>query len=459
MIDDFQITVIFDPEIIIKTKSKAGRIIYSKNPDEKKKNKLIEKLEKKAAEDSLKYNRRRLSSLFTPVFAGRILFSGGADLTGGDIEDLIGLGDALFGRVEENFGIDIVNYSLIGGRKPNFFDFEVFNYNFDTHKAVKSEFVKTPAVKKLSKIAEAVLTENKPAAAVKTAKKALKPTEEKPVSKTVKQLREKPEAKPEEKAEAKAKDKFKVKAEAAHEVKIKPAKVKAAKEKEKIQQYAEKTEPETKAKTSETGVLSGNIAGICETEYAVQERNISEEVDLMSLNWSLLSPSENIPVLEVGEPAEISGESSVRIYFQKPSVRQVVWRFRKKPESQTSKPILRVYKDTDMLWYDVLDGRFGSRYIIFPEGLELSQTWVEIGYLTEKGDFIFIARSPVWPPSCLSQKLPKLKMERKISKAAVLIGATESIPGGKRLPVNITSSGSGFSGSAAGVTVSGEGIK
>ena len=452
---DFQITVIFDPEIIIEAKSKAGRIIYSKNPDEKKKNKLIEKLEKKAAEDSLKYNRRRLSSLFTPVFAGCILLSGGADLTGGNIEDLIGLGDALFGRVEENFGIDIVNYSLIGGRKPNFFDFEVFNYNFDTHKAVKSEFVKTPAVKKLSKIAEAVLTENKPAAAKKTAKKTLKPTEEKPASKTVKQLREKPEAK----TEAKAKDKFKEKSEPAPEAKIKPAKEKAPKEKEKIQEYAEKTKPKTKAKASETGVLSGDVAEICETEYAVQERNIGEEIDLISLNWSLLSPSENIPVLEAGEPAEISGESSVRIYFQKPSVRQVVWRFRKKPEAQNSKPILRVYKDADMLWYEVLDGRFGSRYIIFPEGLELSQTWVEIGYLTEKGDFIFIARSPVWPPSCLLQKLPKLKMERKISKAAVLIGATESIPGGKRLPVNITSSGAGFSASGAGIAVSGEGIK
>ena len=432
---DFQITVIFDPEIIIKTKSKAGRIIYSKNPDEKKKNKLIEKLEKKAVKDSLKYNRRRLSSLFTPVFAGRILFSGVADLTGGGIEDLIGFGDALFGRIEENFGIDIVNYSLIGGRKPNFFDFEIFNYNFDTHKAVKSEFVKTPAVKKLSKIAEAVLAENKPAAAGKASKGTIRPKEEKPALKAVRQ--------PKEKAEAK----------------IKPAKVKVSKEKEKIKEYAEKTEPETKAKTSETGVLSGDVAEICEPEYAAQERNISEEIDLISLNWSLLSPSENIPVLEAGEPAEISGESSVRIYFQKPGVRQVVWRFRKKPEAQNSKPILRVYKDADMLWYEVLDGRLGSRYIIFPEGLELSQTWVEIGYLTEKGDFIFIARSPAWPPSCLSQKLPKLKMERKISKAAVLIGAPESIPGGKRLPVNITSSGAGFSASGAGITVSGEGIK
>ena len=388
---DFQITVIFDPEIIIKTKSKAGRIIYSKNPDEKKKNKLIEKLEKKAAEDSLKYNRRRLSSLFTPVFAGRILFSDVADLAGGDIEGLIGFGDALFGRIEENFGIDIVNYSLIGGRKPNFFDFEIFNYNFDTHKAVKSEFVKTPAVKKLSKIAEAVLAENKPAAAGKASKGTIRPKEEKPALKAVRQPKEKAEA--EESASAKIKSNKKgggkgynaepekpvvkrvrsvqniPETELAPEAKIKPAKVKVSKEKEKIKEYAEKTEPETKAKTSETDVLSGDVAEICEPEYAAQERNIGEEIDLISLNWSLLSPSENIPVLEAGEPAEISGESSVRIYFQKPSVRQVVWRFRKKPEAQNSKPILRVYKDADMLWYEVLDGRLGSRYIIFPEGL------------------------------------------------------------------------------------------
>ena len=412
MKDDFQITVVFDPEIIIETKSKAGKIIYSKNPDEKKKNKLIEKLEKKAAEDSLKYNRRRLSSLFTPVFTGCILFSGGANLTGGNIDDLICFGDALFERIEENFGIDIVNYSLIGGRKPNFFDFEVFNYNFDTHKAVKSEFVKTPAVKKISKIAEAVLTENKPAALLKSVKETVKPKQEKPVRKAVKQ----PQEKHEEKIEDKAKRKIKKIAESAPASQIKTEKIKDSKD----------------------------IADICEPEYAAQEKNIGEQIDLISLNWSLLSPSENIPVLEAGEPKEISGESLVRIYFQKPSVRQVVWRLRKKPEAQSSKPILRVYKDNDMLWYEVLDGSFGSRYIIFPEGLELSQTWVEIGYITEKGDFIFVARSPVWPPSCLSKKLPKLKMERKIYKNAVLIGATESIPGGKRLPVNITNSGAGI---------------
>lgn len=437
MKDDFQITVIFDPEIILKTKSKADKIIYSKNPDEKKKNKLIEKLEKKAAEDSLKFNRRRLSCLFTPVFGGCILFSGGADLTGGDTHDLIGFGDAFFGRIEEDFGIDIVNYSLIKGHKhkPNVFDFEIFNYNFDTHRAVKSEFVKIPNVKKISKMAETVLAENKSAAGGKAGKKTTKPTKEKPAIKTVKReiasssptlrndtTEEKPALKTVKQAEEKSEGKKRVKhvknVQSIPEVKIEPV---------------------------------GEITEICEPEYAEQEKNIGEQVDLISLNWSLLSPSENIPVLEAGEPVEISGESLVRIYFQKPSVRQVVWRFRKKPEAESSKPILRVYKDADMLWYEVLDGHFGSRYIIFPEELELSQTWVEIGYLTEKGGFIFIARSPAWPPACLLQKLPKLKLKRNISKDTVLIGATESIPGGRQLPVNITSSGAGFYVSGAGI--------
>ncbi len=440
---DFQITVIFDPETILKTKSKADKIIYSKNPDEKKKNKLIEKLEKKAAEDSLKFNRRRLSCLFTPVFSGCILFSGGADLTGGDVEDFISFGDAFFGSIEENFGIDIVNYSLIKGHKhkPNVFDFEIFNYNFDTHRAVKSEFVKIPNVKKISKIAETVLAENKSAAGGKAGKKTTKPTKENPAVKTVKReiasssptprndtAEEKPALKTVKQAKEKSEGKKKVK------------------RVQNVQDIPEvKTAPEVKIEPV------GEITEICEPEYAEQEKNIGEQIDLISLNWSLLSPSENIPVLEAGEPVEISGESLVRIYFQKPSVRQVVWRFRKKPEAESSKPILRVYKDVDMLWYEVLDGHFGSRYVIFPEELELSQTWVEIGYLTEKGGFIFIARSPAWPPACLLQKLPKLKLKRNISKDTVLIGATESIPGGRQLPVNITSSGAGFYASGAGI--------
>ncbi len=460
MKDYFQITVIFDPQIILETKSKANKIIYSKNPDEKKKNKLIEKLEKKAAEDSLKFNRRQLSSLFIPVFNGCILFPDETDLTFKEIEELINFGDLFFERIEENLGIDIVNYSLIDlkseakakGHKPHFFDFEIFNYNFDTHRLIKSEFIKAPNIRKVSKIAEAVLTEKKPAAREreKRLKKMVTLMKEKSTVKTVKQ----PNV-PEPKIAA--------------EVKIKQVKGKGAKEKageggKKMELdllvttgYAEKLEPEPKV--SEPGVLAGEIPEICETEHVEQGKNISEQIGLISLNWSLLSPAENIPLLETGEPVEISGESLVRIYFQKPNVRQVVWRFRKKPKAESSKPILRVYGDADMLWYEVLDGQLGSRYIIFPEGLELSQTWVEIGYLTEKGDFIFIARSPVWPPTCLLQKLPKLKLERNIEKGTVLIGATESIPGGMRLPVNITSSGAGFSASGAGFSASGAGLR
>ncbi len=407
MNEDFLITVVFDPKKISETKFRTGRIIYTKNPDEKKKNKLVEKLEKKAAEDSLKFNSRRLSSLFVPVFSGCISFSAERHLPGEYIENLVDFGNVFFGRVEEYFGLDIIDYSLIdlkiGAEKKekkhkgrNFFVFEIFNYNFDTHRAVKSEFVKNPNIKKITKIAEDVLTGGKHAANLKTAKKTVKPSEEKS---------------------------YGGKAPSAAKIKI--------------------------GKKITEDVFNAVSPEICQTEYAGQEKKMEEQVGLISLNWSLLSPSENIPVLEAGEPVEISGESMVRIYFQKPAVRKVAWRFRKKPENESSKPILRVYKDSDMLWYEALDAPFGSRYIIFPEASELSQTWVEIGYLTEKGKFIFIARSPEWPPVCLLKKLPKLKMERNISKSTLLLGATESIPGGSRLPVNvnITNSGAGFSAS------------
>ncbi len=403
MNQDFLINVFFDTESVIKTKSITRKIIYTKNPDEKKKNKLVEKLEKKAAEDSLKFNRRRLSSLFVPVFSGCISFSIEKHLDGEYIENIVKFGNVFFGLIEENFGLDIIDYSLIDLKSSaekkykdrNFFVFEIFNYNFDTHKAVKSEFVKNPNIKKITKIAEDVLTGGKHAANLKTAKKTVKPSEEESC------VRKAPAA------------------------------------------------AETKTGKRITDALNAVSPEICQTEYAGQEKNMEEQVGLISLNWSLLSPSENIPVLEAGEPVEISGESMVRIYFQKPAVRKVVWRFRKKPKNESSKPILRVYKDLDMLWYETLDAPFGSRYIIFPEASELSQTWVEIGYLTENGKFIFIARSPEWPPACLLQKLPKLKMERNISKSTLLIGATESIPGGSRLPVNvnITNSGAGFSAS------------
>ncbi len=434
MRDDFQILVVFDPKIILETKFKAHKIIYSKNPDEKKKTKIIEKLEKKAAEDSLKFNRRRLSSLFTPVFGGCILFPGETDLITEDVEEFIDFGDLFFGEIEKYFGISVVNYNLIDFKKkagaaeymPNFFDFEIFNYNFDTHKAVKSEFVKIPRIKKLNEIAQAVMK-----------KKASSPAL-KPVKKTAKLVKEKSSGK-EKTAGIKT---AVIKKSGNAGFNAEPAKTRTAKSK-------------LKKPVPREEISTGEISGICAVESTDAVKNIGEQIGMISLNWRLLSPAESVPVLETGEPVEIGAESSVRIYFQKPSVRQVTWRFRKKSEFESSKAILRVYRDDDMLWYEVLDGPFGSRYIIFPEGLELAQTWVEIGYLTDKGDFIFIARSPAWPPVCLRKKLPKLKLERKLPKDTVLIGATENIPGGRRLPVNITSSGAGFSGSGAGIDTSG----
>ncbi|MCL4533413.1 MAG: hypothetical protein M1502_04020, partial [Deltaproteobacteria bacterium] len=74
MKEDIFLTVIFDPETIARATSKKDKIIYRKNPETEQKIKIIEKLEKKAAEDCIKFNQRRLSSIFKPVFEGRILF-------------------------------------------------------------------------------------------------------------------------------------------------------------------------------------------------------------------------------------------------------------------------------------------------------------------------------------------------------------------------------------------------
>ncbi len=329
-------------------------------------------------------------------------------------------------EIEKDFGINIVNYNLIGEDNLGFFDFEIFNYNFDTHRAVKSEFVKIPNIRKVSETAEAVLKQNR---------QNKKQNKQKAIGKAIKN-----------------------RVEPSKETFIEKSALKSASSsKSKVTLDSQQLAKQKKPAVKRAEALTKEIDEICGVEDLIYEKKIGEQIDLISLSWSLLSPSENTPVLEAGEPVEIAGESMVRIYFQKPNVRHIFWRFRKKPEAESSKPILRVYKGNDMLWYDVLDSHFGSRYIIFPEELELSQTWVEIGYLTERGDFIFIARSPVWPPDCLLKKLPKLKLERKISTNRILLGATESIPGGKQLPANITVSGAGFSGSGAGITMSGTG--
>ncbi|MHB1703797.1 MAG: hypothetical protein ACYCS0_06195 [bacterium] len=466
MKEDIFLTVIFDPETIAKATSKKDKIIYRKIPETGQKIKTIEKLEKKAAEDCIKFNQRRLSSIFKPVFEGRILFYNdefNALPEFNDHDEFIDFAGDFFERLKNHYGIDIIDYSavtlssksILKEYAPCVFDFEIFNYSFTTHKAVKTDFVKSSNIKKLNEIARHVISEKKSHSSAKQ-KRAMTKKEAEVKPKTIKK-----------------KSKIDVKGEVQSVEKIKEPKFIEKEEKLK-KQPTKKLVPELSKNRMSRKPISKNaveiesgladiIPEICEVEYVENEKNIGEQIGLISLSWSRLSPSENIPVLEQGQPVEISGESLVRIYFQKPNVRQIVWRLRQKPEVSTYKPMIRVYKDDDMLWYEVLDGYYGSRYVIFPEDLELSQTWAEIGFVTDDGNFIFVARSPVWPPSCLYKKLPKLKLERKIKDMSnrIFIGATESIPGGKNLPVNIniTSSGAGFSASGEGFTGSGKGVK
>ncbi len=384
MKNSLKVTLVFNQALL--NKAKIKKIIYTKTQDEEKKNSLIKKLKAKALRENIRFQKRKLPQSFNPVFKGYVLFSDKIKLND---EIFIDFADLFFGKLEEDFGINVINYSLIDTKDGAFFDFEIFNYNFTLHRAIKSEFTKAENIRKVNELAENIFTKSK----YESANKKKKPA---------KQLEKK-------------------------ELNIK--KRKAIKKSNK---------------TVEKPVFGVEVS---KTDIKV---NIDEQINLISLNWSLLSPQESLPVLENGEPMEIRQNSWVRIYFQKPGVRQVVWRLRDKPKTDAARPILRVYKDNKMLWYELLDSLFGSRYIIFPDDYELPETWVEIGYASEKGEFIFIARSPIWPPSCLFKKLPKINSKKRISKGVVLIGATESIPGGRQLPIDVSGSGAGFFGSGAG---------
>ncbi|MCL4322535.1 MAG: hypothetical protein M0016_03645 [Deltaproteobacteria bacterium] len=388
MENSLKVTLIFNQDLL--NKAKIKKTIYAKISDEKKEQGLIEKLKAKALDENIRFQKRKLPQSFEPVFKGYVLFSGETKLSD---EILKSFANIFFDRLEENFGINVINYSLIeakkGAIKENYklklLDFEIFNYNFNEHRAIKSELTKAGRIKEANELAETIF-----------AKPKLKPKLKKIVNK-------------------------------------KAVRGKAIKENAPVEAFGVYEAPEEQA------------AGRVEVSEEVIKVDTREQVSLISLNWSLLSPSESLPVLESGEPAEIRQNSWVRIYFQKPGVRQVVWRLRDKPKTNSARPILRVYVDDKMLWYELLDNQFGSRYIIFPDDYELAKTWVEIGYILEKGEFIFIARSPIWPPACLFKRPPKINSKKRIPKGVALIGATEGIPGGRHLPVNLSGgSGAGF---------------
>ncbi len=425
MENSLKVTLVFNRDLL--NKAEIKKIIYVKIPDEKKKNNLIKKLEVKALDENIRFQKRKLPQSFNPVFKGYILFSEKIELSD---KKLIDFADIFFDGLEENFGINVINYSLIDVKKDalkenyklKLFDFEIFNYNFNEHRAIKNKLTVAGGAKEINELAETIFV--KPELKVR--------------------VREKKPAKPALKKAFKIKEEKGVKTSGE---KVKPKKIvnekairgKAVKENEPAEAFRVFEAPEEQA------------AGAVEVSEADTSAGTREQVSLISLNWSLLSPSESLPVLENGEPEEIRQNSWVRIYFQKPSVRQVVWRLRDKQGTNSAKPILRVYVDDKMLWYELLDNEFGSRYIIFPDDYELAKTWVEIGYILEKGEFIFIARSPIWPPACLFKRLPKINSKKRIPKGVALIGATESIPGGRHLPVNLSGgSGAGFFAPGAG---------
>ncbi len=395
-INNIQIAVLFDPSLLKKNRVKSAKTIYSKNPDSKKNIELIKSLNKKASSQNLKFRKRKLSRLFAPVFGGFLLFK---DVKHIEDDVLVNFGNRFFRGLEDAFDIRIVNFNLVEIKKgigcycPKFFDFEVFNYNFNEHRAVKTEFTSSKNIGKISGMARKVLSETVKEAPVKGQKKPAKKagfSAAPPEPATRKPLKKTPQSPP----------------------------LLEAEEESVFMEIRETSE-------------------------------IEERVKLISVNWSMLSPLENFPVLEKGEPAEIYEGSLLRMYYQKPRVRQVMWRLRNRFKDGP-KPILRVYSDDKMLWYEALNSISGSKYIFFPEDMELSGIWAEMGYVNEKGEFTLIARTPDWPPRCLLKKLPRIESKKRVPDKISLIGATECIPGGKRLPVSMYPSGAGLYGSGAG---------
>lgn len=345
MKNGIRIALTFDADLLGRIEVNAGDA--DTFGDKKRKN-SIKKLKEKAGRENVVFRKRNLPKTFISVFGGFVFFS--------DTVDVSGFAELFFDRLEKDFHINVLSYHfrdtgpvvLKAGYSSKILYFEIFNYNFHEHRAIKTEFTGAENIKKINKLAEIILAER-----------------------------------------------LKTEALAAEEIPI--------------------------------GGIDEQPAG-----------------------WSLLHPLKDVPVLETGEPREIFKASGVRIYFQKPNVRQVIWRFRDEPKTGSEKPILRVYADDKMLWYERLDSRYGRRYIIFSDDYELYRTWVDIGYVDEKGSFTFIARSPVWPPECLFKSLPKINSKKRAHKRISMIGASEGIPGGKRLPVNLPDPDDGFSGSGAG---------
>lgn len=452
----WKVAVIFNGDLFDESRIKSRDVLYSGVPNKKsEKNKidLIEELRARAAKENIEFKKRALSRSFISIFHGFIVFSEELKLDDTALIDFVSL---FCNALNKSLGVSVVDYSLVNSkdislpkesRMSKFFYLELFNYNFLEHRAIKTEFARPQILKRVNELAEAVFTEYKLKSRDKadrtvtvksgdyhagnSANKAVK------ADKAVKTVKT-----------GKAVNAVKAVKAASPVKEAKQDKAKAGKNGKSgnIEQKNRSIiikETEKRAAQDSEPAKSG-----IEPASAEPRTDIGEQVSLISMSWSMLTPPASHPVLEPGAPSEITGSSRVRIYFQKPGIRQIVWRFLGEPAVNSERPILRVYVDDKMLWYEILDSREGSKYIIFPDDYELYRTWVEIGYTGENGEFTFIARSPLWPPACLFKKLP-LNTEKIVrNKRLPLIGATEGTRGGERLPADIFGSGSGFFGSS-----------
>ena len=412
--------LIFDDKIIEDFNIKKKKNIYAKLKDKKKYSSVLNNLHITADEDSKLHNKRKIAKTFNPSLGGVLLIKNEKIR---ELEDdaLLEEFDRLCRLIENDYGLNIFNYMLNEiyeeEKQEKYFEIETFNYNFISHRAVKSNLA-SDFVKELNHFIEKNFFKN--------------------IKENTKKTDKEKNVKKDEKAETKT-------AKNAEEFKLKPAANLQTGLKEKPAanlQTRSKTKPEPEAifETIKTAAAEN-------TEPKVLT-DIHSEINLISLSWSSLSPRDTAPVLEEGIPIEINNSSWIRMYFQKPRVRKIVWRLRDKPDAAHLKPLLRVYADGNMLWYETLDSVGGDKYIILSEEIELSRVWAEIGYVDEKNEFIFIARTPVWPPECLFKSSPvRYSLKKSLNNKICLIGATENLPEQNNIGnTAFTSSGGGFYG-------------
>ncbi len=459
--------LIFDDKIVENFSIKKKKSIYSKLKDKKKYSSVLNNLHINADEDSKLYNKRKIAKTFNPSIDGLLLIKN-EKIRKLEDDVLLEEFDKLCRRIENDYGLNIFNYVLNEvyeeKKQERYFEIETFNYNFISHRTVKSNLA-SDFVKELNNFIERNFFKNiKENTKKENTKKIDKEKDakknEKAEIKTAKNAAEpklKPAAKPQSPLNTQTKFKKKSEPEAMSET-MNTAAVKKTEPKvstDDIGTAVKKTESKvstddihTTIEKTEPKVSTDDIGTAVKKTESKVSTDIHSEISLIALSWSSLSPKDTAPVLEEGTPAEINHSSWIRMYFQKPMVRKVVWRLRDKSDTDNLKPLLRVYADENMLWYETLDSVAGDKYIILSEEIELSRVWAEIGYVDEKNEFIFIARTPVWPPECLfKSSLIRYSLKKSLHNKICLIGATENLPEQNNTEnTAFTSSGGGFYG-------------